>query len=234
MRTLRLVGLIFALFGALFTIVGGGLVYYQDRAYAGLREAVGQVVANERGRGSSMDDDGYRAVVRFETADGRQVEIQSRVRSNPPAFDVGERVTVRYDPAVPDNARIDSFMERWFGPLIFGGLGSVFLLLGLGMVGWLSLRRRRDAQLKATGERYAARVLGVVRNASVQFNDQAAWRVHAEWTDGVTGERRVALSRNLDFDPSPWLKSDATVFVDRKDRNRTLLDISDIEAAASA
>jgi hypothetical protein len=38
--------------------------------------------------------------------------------SDPPAYDVGEQVNVRYDPTNPNTAQIDSFFERWIFPII--------------------------------------------------------------------------------------------------------------------
>lgn len=38
--------------------------------------------------------------------------------SDPPAYDVGEQVNVRYDPINPNRAQIDSFFERWIFPII--------------------------------------------------------------------------------------------------------------------
>lgn len=38
--------------------------------------------------------------------------------SDPPAYDVGEQVNVRYDPTNPNKAQIDSFFERWIFPII--------------------------------------------------------------------------------------------------------------------
>ena len=38
--------------------------------------------------------------------------------SDPPAYQVGEQVNVRYDPLNPNTAQIDSFFERWIFPII--------------------------------------------------------------------------------------------------------------------
>lgn len=38
--------------------------------------------------------------------------------SDPPAYDVGEQVNVRYDPTDPNTAQIDSFFERWIFPIM--------------------------------------------------------------------------------------------------------------------
>ena len=38
--------------------------------------------------------------------------------SDPPAYQVGEQVNVRYDPTNPNTAQIDSFFERWIFPII--------------------------------------------------------------------------------------------------------------------
>ena len=43
----------------------------------------------------------YRPTVRFTTADGKQVEVESRTGTNPAPGQVGKVVTVRYDPADP-------------------------------------------------------------------------------------------------------------------------------------
>lgn len=58
-------------------------------------------------------------VVRFAAEGGHRVEIAP----NTDGPGIGKSVTVRYDPADPTNARIDS-PNRWFGPailLIVGG-----------------------------------------------------------------------------------------------------------------
>ena len=70
--------------------------------------------------------DGYRPVVRFTTADGRTVTFTSAVgyRSQP---DVGGAVGVRYLPADPEQAEIDS-ATMWVFPAVVG------LVFGLGLL----------------------------------------------------------------------------------------------------
>lgn len=76
-------------------------------------------------------------VVAFTGPNG-PVEFQSSVGSSPPAFRVGEVVTVLFDPARPTEAQLDSFMDKWLVPGVFGFIGVtfgfvgfVFLLFGL-------------------------------------------------------------------------------------------------------
>ena len=64
------------------------------------------------------------------TRSGNPVEFTGSVGSSPPAFDVGEPVAVLYDPAEPEEARIDSFFQLWFAALILGGIGLVFASIG--------------------------------------------------------------------------------------------------------
>ncbi len=46
-------------------------------------------------------------------------------------FDIGEAVAVLYDPSHPRDARIDSFFQLWFAPLI---PGLVFTAVGGGAI----------------------------------------------------------------------------------------------------
>lgn len=81
------------------------------------------------------DSDGdmmYYPRVRYVTRSGNPVEFTAAVGSSPPAFDIGEPVGVLYDPAEPEEARIDSFFQLWFAALVLGGIGLVFATIGGG------------------------------------------------------------------------------------------------------
>src|SRR5262245_2594364 len=60
-------------------------------------EVRGQVIEMLRVRDSD-NTDMYAPVVRFQTAEGRTVEFQSSLRTNPPAYRTGQSVPVVYDP----------------------------------------------------------------------------------------------------------------------------------------
>lgn len=80
------------------------------------------------------------AVVEYVDATGEPRELRSGWASNPPAFEVGERVTVLHDRDDPKKARIQSFGELW-GVSLFS---SVFALIfgGVGVGTWWFGRRR--------------------------------------------------------------------------------------------
>jgi hypothetical protein len=63
----------------------------------------------------------------FSTPDGTSFTINSNNGTNPPEFKRGQQVNVLYDRANPSNARIDSFVQLWLLPLIFGSLGIFFI-----------------------------------------------------------------------------------------------------------
>lgn len=72
-------------------------------------------------------------VVRFQH-DGQLTEFSNSVASSPPAYHVGETVTVLYLESNPYQARIDSFISLWALPMIFGGIGAILLAFGAGMI----------------------------------------------------------------------------------------------------
>lgn len=59
----------------------------------------------------------YSPVVEF-TANGQTYTFESSNASSPPAYQVGETVNVRYDPADPNTAQIDKLTERWLMPVL--------------------------------------------------------------------------------------------------------------------
>lgn len=75
----------------------------------------------------------YAPVFTFRDARGRDYTVTSSTGQNRAAYERGEEVTVLYDPADPERARIHSFTQMWLLPTIFGSAGVAFLIVGLVM-----------------------------------------------------------------------------------------------------
>jgi len=115
------------LFGLVFFGIGAGLTYRQFMIRQDAFEVPGEVIRlNE-----SCDDEGctYSPVVRFTTQDGRQVTYNSTFSSSPPAYDIGEQVTMFYQPDDPQRATIKG--EGGVFRFIFAGVGGVIIVVGL-------------------------------------------------------------------------------------------------------
>jgi len=72
----------------------------------------------------------YFPVVEFTANDGKRRSVQLSEGSFPPAYEVGDEVTILYEPDHPLNARIKSFASSagmWILPGITGILGISFL-----------------------------------------------------------------------------------------------------------
>lgn len=71
----------------------------------------------------------YFPVVQFTAEDGKRREVKISEGSDPPSYEVGDEVTVMYDPEHPLDARIRSFASSafmWTLPVITGILGLAF------------------------------------------------------------------------------------------------------------
>ncbi len=72
----------------------------------------------------------YYPVVEFKARDGKRRTVQLNEGSNPQSHEVGDEVTVLYEPENPNDARIKSFGSSalmWILPSITGLLGAAFL-----------------------------------------------------------------------------------------------------------
>lgn len=77
-------------------------------------------------------------IVEFNTPDGTRHEFRSKIGSSDP-FAVGAAVPVRYNPADPTDATIDTWFRLWGFPLIFLAAGFIELAVG---IGFLAVARR--------------------------------------------------------------------------------------------
>lgn len=178
-----------------------------------------------RTEGSIVDIEGGCPTVSFTTLDGTLGEYRSSTCSTPPAFAIGERVAVYYDSQDPERARIDSFTENWIGSLIVGGIGLIFLLIGLVLVLPPLLARRRAAQLQVSGTPVQAEVVDVELNGALTVNGRSPYRIVAQWLNPQTNKLHVFRSANLWFDPGPYIsESLVTVMIDPQNPKRYSMD----------
>ncbi|MBP6945202.1 DUF3592 domain-containing protein [Patescibacteria group bacterium] len=68
----------------------------------------------------------------FTLSDGKTYGVFTRVTSNPPRFQVGDRVSVYYNAENPEDALIGGFLELWFGTLALGFFVLIFFVLWFG------------------------------------------------------------------------------------------------------
>ncbi len=113
---------------------GAGYLFVDTRHDVATGVSADGVVIDLIAERDSDGDNVYYPRVRFLTPAGEPVEFTGSVGSSPAAFDVGEPVAVLYNPSAPRDARIDSFFQLWFAPLILGFLGLVFTAVGGGAI----------------------------------------------------------------------------------------------------
>lgn len=119
---------IFAVLGLIFLVVALAFWTTGSRFRSTALHTQGTVirmVTHEDSEGGH----GHIPVVQYRV-DTQTYEIEGTVSSSPPAYHVGETVNILYQPQKPDAGQIDSFIEQGFLPLIFGGIGGIFFVIG--------------------------------------------------------------------------------------------------------
>ena len=113
--------------GSVFLLTGIGLgLFTYLKVNRTTEPALGIVVELKGSRKS------YFPVISYTTKDGTMRSYQSHYGSNPPIYEVGDTVSMYYDPADPDTVRVDDAMESWLFPSNFG-LGGIALLIIAGL-----------------------------------------------------------------------------------------------------
>lgn len=207
---------LFPAIGAAMLLGALAIALTQQRFRTQALHARGVVVEHSFSRSDSSDSGSggtYCPIVHFTAADGRQIEFVGGVCSQPPAENVGDTVAVLYRGDDPHDARIDSFLTRWLAVMVVGGLGGVFLAIGLLAVVPGLRGRRIAAELRATGVAVQADVVEVARESSIKVNGRSPWRIHAQWRDPASGKIHLFRSDPLWFDPSGYVGERVSVLI---------------------
>lgn len=224
MKRLWLFSVIFLVIG-LGMLAGGVAIWYSHAQFAAHASRADGVVTDLSYHSSSKGGT-YYPLVQFTAADGRVVHITGSTGSNPSSYSRGDHVTVLYDPHSPEHAELDTFTDKWLAPLILGGMGLVFSLIGGGMLFAPLLKRRSHHWLAQNGMRVQARYEGV-ESGNMQVNGRDSYRLSCQWQHPVTQLVYTFLSDRLWYDPTPYVKRDTLdVLVNMDNPKQYQVDIS--------
>ena len=96
-------------------------LYRSTRKFlASSKTASGMILAEKDGSLSSKPR------FKFMTEDGTEVVVQSKTATKAHTFRKGQTVRVLYDPAKPERATIDTFIQLWLATVICAALGLSF------------------------------------------------------------------------------------------------------------
>ena len=112
---------------------------------------------------------------------------------------------------------------------VFGGIGAVFLFLGLAFL-FVDLRRRaRMRRAYESGNYVMAKITDVKVNTSVNGTHGSPYVLECQYKDPDTGVVHIWYSRNLYMNVKELLASDEVpVYVDRTDYRIAFVDVDAI------
>ncbi len=217
---------IFALTSTIMGLIGVILWFYTNRF---TREGV-------RTTGTVIELVGSKSkapVVEFETAAGDRQTYASQVYSSPPAYNIGEKVTLWYDPKNPREVVL-SGLSRWLVPMIMGLFFVIFGGIGYGGLLYHHLKKRDTAWLLQNGQTITASFTDVAWKTSIRMNNVSPYVIHCQWLDPATQQVQVFESDPVWYDPTPYLANrPIPVLIDPNNSRKYYVDLSFLPEAGN-
>ena len=112
---------------------------------------------------------------------------------------------------------------------IFGGIGLLFLIIGLPFLVFGIRKRNTKARLLETGVQAVGIIKSIEKNLQVTVNGRHPYKAECQVTDPVTGEIYLYSSesfmKNIDY----LVGGQVTVYYDPDDRSKYYVDIESAE-----
>ena len=115
-------------------------------------------------------------------------------------------------------------------PICFGGLGFLFLVIGVFLLYTQAAEARQKRRLVEQGDFVWADISGFPLDYSVTINRRPMFRVLACYQDPMTGQTYEFASDPIRYDPSPYVVAQKVrVFIDRRSNYKTYtMDIASV------
>lgn len=222
---MKIVKFVFGLVGVVF--MGVGYFWYSSTADF-VDEAVHTTgTVTELVLRRTSDSRAYHPAITFVDRQGESISFISNTGSSSPDYSKGDIIDILYLANKPQNAKINGFFSLWGGSLIFGGLGSIFFLISVGLVIYPIMKKRKDQHLQNTGTPIKTEFQRVELNESYSVNGRHPFQLVTQWQNPSSSQIHVFRSNNLWFDPTDYVNRDhITVFIEKDDPETYYMDIS--------
>jgi hypothetical protein len=116
---------------AMFDLTGTFLIYRHEQHFVQSANRTQGTITRMVEQQKSDHEILYFPVFTFADAKGQQQEIRSSSGQYPPAYKVGDTISVLYEQDAPKDAKIDNFSDLWFIPAFFGFFGAIEMILAI-------------------------------------------------------------------------------------------------------
>lgn len=230
---MKLILTIFLLFGLLILGIAGYYFYLNQQFQKTALHADGVIIDVLVSEISSKSSDGrstrsisYFPIVTFATDKGNTIVFKSSIGSSFYKNSKGENVDVIYNRSKPREAKINDTLNG-LGPIFFAGMGLVFTLIGFIPMLLTMRENRRGQRLMYEGRPVQAKIIGIQLNTTIEINGCSPYQIICQWLDRSNNTVHRFHSRNIYFDPEPFVKQDyLTVYLDKTNYKKYHMDIS--------
>ena len=189
----NLIWIIFANLGIIIIIVGvivKNTIYNYDNKI----EITG--IITEISYHRDIDDNREYDVYVSYTVEGKKYETKLNGYSS--NFYEGKEIKIYYDKDNPNKIGMKS-LELLF--LIFPGIGTIFLIIGVIGISIKLNKKRWEKKLKVDGKLIYANYSETVLNTSYQVNGKCPYKIICEWEDPLDNKRYIFKSKNIWINP---------------------------------
>lgn len=228
MKRVKIISLIGAI---IFGIIGVVCVVIGTAEFVKTKEFVSDaalVKAKVSTIESDIDDEGDTDYTAFVTYTHEETEYKRvRLKEYNSSLYEGKTIELYLDKTNPRHVRIKSVIYMF--PIVFIGVGIIFLLIGVII---LIVRMRGDRKRKKimeTGIRMQAQVKGSMIDTSYTINSKHPYRLECVYYDELSGQPVICTSDIIWESPDMYMDKYVTVYVDREDRSRYVVDLKNIK-----
>ena len=123
---------------------------------------------------------------------------ESELNSYSSSFYEGKKIKIYYDKNNPHKIGMKS-LDLLF--LLFPGIGSILLIIGITGIFLKINKRKLEQKLKTTGQLIYADYIETVLNTSYHINGRCPYNIICEWNNPLDNKKYIFKSKNIWLDP---------------------------------
>jgi hypothetical protein len=224
-KVLYILGSVFLIIGVLLLIISG-LVFAISQKFYSVAQTTEAIITDIVVTRDIDNGRNYDVYIDYEI-DGTKYD-DVRIKYYNSSMDIGDTITVYYDPSNPSEVRMK--MGSVIVLLVLVPIGVVFSIVGILLFSIAHRKKKKIEHLKETGRRIYVEVNGVVINNSTRINGKSPYRIECSWLDENTGKTYLYKSENIWFDPTNLvIGTQLPAYVDPNNLMDHYIDISAIE-----